>query len=565
MSMDIERLLENIQKPARYIGGEWNSVKKDFDSARVKVALCFPDAYEIGMSHLGLKILYHLLNEAKGVVCERVFMPWFDMQERLRKESALLFSLESKRPLSDFDIIGFSLEHELNYTNVLAMLSLSNIPLRSAERGAEYPLVIAGGICCVNPEPMADFFDAFFIGEAEEGILEIIEKITNYKLQINPKSQIPNSKTQILKELSKIEGVYVPSFYDVKYNDDGAIKSFTPKDASVPAVIKKRIVKDFENAYYPIKQIVPFIQIVHDRISLEVMRGCPNKCKFCQATAVYFPVRLRSADKILELAEKTYQATGHDEISLVSLSTGDHPQILEIVRGLTDRFISRRVSISLPSLRAEDMLRSLPELISSIKKTGFTFAPEAGSQRLRDSLNKRLDITKLYDCAAQAAKNGWRRVKLYFMIGLPGETEEDLSQIKELVKNIPAQKTISVSYFVPKPHTDFETESMVDMESLKQKQEFLCRALKVKGVDLKWHDINMSFLEAVLSRGDRRASAVILRAYELGARFDSWKEGFNSQIWQKAFESSGIDPGFYLYRKKGQDEVMPWKHIQVLI
>ncbi|PIW66149.1 MAG: B12-binding domain-containing radical SAM protein [Candidatus Omnitrophica bacterium CG12_big_fil_rev_8_21_14_0_65_43_15] len=565
MSMDIERLLENIQKPARYIGGEWNSVKKDFDSARVKVALCFPDAYEIGMSHLGLKILYHLLNEAKGVVCERVFMPWFDMQERLRKESALLFSLESKRPLSDFDIIGFSLEHELNYTNVLAMLSLSNIPLRSAERGAEYPLVIAGGICCVNPEPMADFFDAFFIGEAEEGILEIIEKITNYKLQINPKSQIPNSKTQILKELSKIEGVYVPSFYDVKYNDDGAIKSFTPKDASVPAVIKKRIVKDFENAYYPIKQIVPFIQIVHDRISLEVMRGCPNKCKFCQATAVYFPVRLRSADKILELAEKTYQATGHDEISLVSLSTGDHPQILEIVRGLTDRFISRRVSISLPSLRAEDMLRSLPELISSIKKTGFTFAPEAGSQRLRDSLNKRLDITKLYDCAAQAAKNGWRRVKLYFMIGLPGETEEDLSQIKELVKNIPAQKTVSVSYFVPKPHTDFETESMVDMESLKQKQEFLCRALKVKGVDLKWHDINMSFLEAVLSRGDRRASAVILRAYELGARFDSWKEGFNSQIWQKAFESSGIDPGFYLYRKKGQDEVMPWKHIQVLI
>jgi len=563
--MDIERLLENIQKPARYIGGEWNSVKKDFDSARVKVALCFPDAYEIGMSHLGLKILYHLLNEAKGVVCERVFMPWFDMQERLRKESALLFSLESKRPLSDFDIIGFSLEHELNYTNVLAMLSLSNIPLRSAERGAEYPLVIAGGICCVNPEPMADFFDAFFIGEAEEGILEIIEKITNYKLQINPKSQIPNSKTQILKELSKIEGVYVPSFYDVKYNDDGAIKSFTPKDASVPAVIKKRIVKDFENAYYPIKQIVPFIQIVHDRISLEVMRGCTNKCKFCQATAVYFPVRLRSADKILELAEKTYQATGHDEISLVSLSTGDHPQILEIVRGLTDRFISRRVSISLPSLRAEDMLRSLPELISSIKKTGFTFAPEAGSQRLRDSLNKRLDITKLYDCAAQAAKNGWRRVKLYFMIGLPGETEEDLSQIKELVKNIPAQKTISVSYFVPKPHTDFETESMVDMESLKQKQEFLCRALKVKGVDLKWHDINMSFLEAVLSRGDRRASAVILRAYELGARFDSWKEGFNSQIWQKAFESSGIDPGFYLYRKKGQDEVMPWKHIQVLI
>lgn len=357
----------------------------------------------------------------------------------------------------------------------------------------------------------------------------------------------------------------MPSFYDVKYNDDGAIKSFTPKDASVPAVIKKRIVKDFENAYYPIKQIVPFIQIVHDRISLEVMRGCPNKCKFCQATAVYFPVRLRSADKILELAEKTYQATGHDEISLVSLSTGDHPQILEIVRGLTDRFISRRVSISLPSLRAEDMLRSLPELISSIKKTGFTFAPEAGSQRLRDSLNKRLDITKLYDCAAQAAKNGWRRVKLYFMIGLPGETEEDLSQIKELVKNIPAQKTISVSYFVPKPHTDFETESMVDMESLKQKQEFLCRALKVKGVDLKWHDINMSFLEAVLSRGDRRASAVILRAYELGARFDSWKEGFNSQIWQKAFESSGIDPGFYLYRKKGQDEVMPWKHIQVLI
>jgi len=528
--MDIEKLLENIQKPGRYIGNEWNVSRKDFDSVKVKIALCFPDAYEIGMSHLGFKILYHLLNEQPGVVCERVFMPWIDFQAALQREGALLFSLESKRPLAEFDIIGFSLEHELSYTNVLAVLSLAGIPLKSSERSDKFPLIIGGGVCVVNPEPMADFFDAFFIGEAEEGILEIMRVIARSKAEGRATKQSP--RADVLKDLAAIEGMYVPSLYSAK------------------TVIKKRIVKDFGNAYYPVKQIVPYIQIVHDRIALEIMRGCPNNCNFCQATSVYRPLRIRSVDRILQLAEEAYQATGYDEISLVSLSTGDYPHIAELVKALTDRFQSRKVSISLPSLRAEDMLVNLPQLISSIKKTGLTFAPEAGSQRLRDAINKRLDIEKLYECTQAAAKNGWRSVKLYFMIGLPGETEEDLAQIKGLIRKIPMQATASFSYFVPKPHTKFQNETMDSMDSLLKKKAFLEKDLKMKGVTLRWHDIRMSMVEAALSRGDRRLSEVILKAFTLGARFDSWSEHFNYSIWQEA----GIE-------SVSRTEPLPWAHI----
>jgi len=560
--MDIEKLLENVQRPARYIGSEWNVVKKDFDACSVKVALCFPDAYEIGMSHLGFKILYHLLNEQKGVVCERVFTPWFDMQEVLKREGVKLFSLESKRPLTDFDIAGFSLGHELNYTNVLSMLSLAGIPLKSSGRSDNFPIIVGGGVCCVNPEPMADFFDAFLIGEAEEAVLEIVEKVKRKK---------EKGKSEILKDLAKIEGMYIPSFYDVEYNDDKTIKSFKPKDASVPAKIKKRIVKDFENSYYPVKQIVPYIQVVHDRISLEIMRGCPNRCYFCQATSFYRPLRLRSAQSLLELAEKTYKETGYDEISLVSLSSGDHPQILEIVENMTKRFAGRKVSLSLPSLRAEDILGSLPRLISTIKKTGLTFAPEAGTQRMRDSINKRLDIEKLYACVIEAAKNGWRHVKLYFMIGLPGEKEEDIAGIAELAAKIsrpdqalgkpPISVTVSVSYYVPKPHTPFELEPMADTATLKERQALLQKAIKNKRAELKWHNAEMSFIEAVFSRGDRRLSEVVLKAHELGARFDSWREGFNLQLWKGAFNSAGVDPDFYLYRKREKNEILPWSHI----
>jgi len=564
----IETMLIGVSRPGRYLGNEWNVVKKDFDAAVVKIALCFPDAYEIGMSHLGFKILYHLLNEQPGVVCERVFTPWLDMQGLLKREEIPIFSLESKRPLVDFDIVGFSLGHELNYTNVLAMLSLAGIPLKSVQRADNFPLIIAGGVCVVNPEPLADFIDAFFIGEAEEGILEIVSKYQSVKV-----SSEKNSKQVLLSELAKIEGVYVPSFYEVSYNDDNTIKSFTPKYDFASAIIKKRIVKDFENSYYPVKQIVPYVQIVHDRISLEIMRGCPNRCHFCQATSVYRPVRLRSLDKVLQLAEQAYELTGYDEISLVSLSTGDHPQAREMVSNLIDRFNARKVGVSLPSLRAEDMLNALPQLISSIKKTGLTFAPEAGSQRLRDFVNKRLDIEKLHACINEAAKNGWQRIKLYFMIGLPSETEEDIALIAELVSKIsrrdpaagrpPISVTVSVSFFVPKPHTKFESEPMLGMSQIKHRQEFLQKVLRIKGAELKWHDIQMSFLEAVLSRGDRRVSEVLLKAFELGARFDSWHEGFNFSIWQKAFEETGVNPDFYLYRPRNNGEILPWAHINV--
>ena len=574
--MDIEKLLEKVQKPARYIGNEWNASKKDFDSAKLNVALCFPDLYEIGMSHLGFKILYHLLNEQEGIVCERFFTPWSDMRHVLKEQGMPLFSLESRRALADFDIIGFSIAYELSYTNILSILSLSGIPFRACERGDNFPIIIAGGVSCFNPEPIAEFFDAFFIGEAEEGILEIINtirkfQIPNSKLQTNSKFQITNYKQNVLRELAKIEGVYIPSFYDVSYNGDGTIKSFTPKESAAPPKIKKRIVADFENSYYPTRQIVPYIEIVHDRISLEIMRGCPNMCYFCSASAIYWPARRRSLDMILKQAEETYAATGYDEISLVSLSSGDHPQILQIAQELVARFKPRGISISLPSLRAEDMLSGLPQLISSIKKTGLTFSLEASSQRLRDYINKRLDFEKLYNCISQAAKSGWRHVKIYFMLGLPTETDEDSIAIAELIDKIsrpdmnigkPAiSVNVSISIFVPKPHTVFQLQPMLDLDTIKNHQAYLQKSLRFKGAVLKWHDSRVSFLEGVLSRGDRRLSSVILKAHELGARFDGWKECFDLTIWQEAFKQTGIDPAFYLYRQRSPDEILPWSHI----
>ncbi len=561
----IEAILEKVFKPGRYLGNEWNAVKKDFDNKAVKVALCFPDLYEIGMSHLGFKILYHFLNEEDNVVCERFFAPAADLHDILIQENLPLFSLESKRPLLDFDLIGFSLQHELSYTNILRMFFLSGIPPRSSDRDDSFPVIIAGGVCTSNPEPVADFFDAIFVGEAEEGFLDIIAKVKTGKEKVK-------SKIEILKELSKIEGVYIPSFYEVGYSQDGAIKSFTPKNEFALPVIKKRVVRDFNSAYYPTKQIVPYIQIVHDRISLEIMRGCPNRCNFCQATSIYRPVRVRSLETILKIAEETYQATGYEEISLVSLSTGDHPQILNIVQNLTERFKSRNVSISLPSLRAEDMLYNLPKYISSIKKTGLTFAPEAGSLRLRTVINKRLDIEKLFMFITEAAKNGWMHVKLYFMIGLPTEKEEDLAAIAEMIEKISRPDKISgkphinataaISFFVPRPHTAFETEPMAGIQTIKEKQAFLYKAIKTRGVNLKWHDLEMSFLEAVLSRGDRRLSRVIIKAYQLGAKFDSWKEHFNFKIWQEAFQAEGVDPHFYIYRERVSDEILPWSHVK---
>ena len=541
----LEEILPEVMKPGRYIGGEWNAVTKDFDAQEVKFCLCFPDTYEIGMSHLGSKILYHLLNEQEGVCCERAFAPWVDMEELMRKKGLALFSLESKRPLRDFDIVGFSLSYEMNYTNVLNMLDLAGIPFKAKDRGEEYPLVIAGGACVGNPEPMSQVFDAFLIGEAEEAALEM--------LQVFKEKKVPGtffSKNELLKRWSKIEGVYIPQF---------------------PKRIKKRIVRDFENAYYPTRQIVPYIQIVHDRISIEVMRGCPNRCAFCQATSIYSPCRTRSPETVLRLARETFSHTGYDEVSFVSLSTGDHPKILQIIKEAIAEFKDKGVSVSLPSLRIETMISELPTLIASIKKTGLTFAPEAGSERLRSVINKNIRIKKLDECVVETAKAGWRRVKLYFMIGLPSETDKDIEKIAELIlavanpnkdKNKPAVSvTASISPFVPKPHTPFQWEPMESQQALYNKRGILKKGIHKKSIKLKIHDIELSFLEAVLSRGDRKLADVIMLAWRKGAKFDGWQEFFKYQLWGEALRDCNIDPHFYVERKRDFKEILPWDHI----
>ncbi len=553
-------ILPQVMKPARYLGNEWNVVKKDFNSQRLKFCLCFPDVYEIGMSHVGFKILYHLLNEKEDIVCERVFTPWVDMESIMRDKKIPLFSLESKKSLREFDVIGFSLQYEMNYTNVLNMLDLASIPLKAKERSSEHPLVIAGGPCSFNPEPMAEFFDAILIGEAEEALPEMLEVIKATK-----------DKTKVLNQWLKMPGVYVPSFYLAEYNSDSTIKAIKPTEENTPKRIKKRIIKNFDSAYYPTRQIVPYIQIIHDRISLEVMRGCPNRCAFCQATSVYSPSRKRSLKNILRLAEETFKHTGHDEISLVSLSTGDHPQILKIMKKLIEMFKSKGVSISLPSLRIENVLRQFPQLISSIKKTGLTFAPEAGSERLRSVINKNIRIKKLDECVVETAKAGWRRVKLYFMIGLPSETDKDIEKIAELIlavanpnkdKNKPAVSvTASISPFVPKPHTPFQWEPMESQQALYNKRGILKKGIHKKSIKLKIHDIELSFLEAVLSRGDRKLADVIMLAWRKGAKFDGWQEFFKYQLWGEALRDCNIDPHFYVERKRDFKEILPWDHI----
>ncbi|MBM3253924.1 MAG: TIGR03960 family B12-binding radical SAM protein [Candidatus Omnitrophica bacterium] len=541
--MDIHNFLFNsllsVTKPARYIGKEINQVVKDFDRQDVKFALCFPDIYEVGMSHLGFKIIYGILNSLEGVVCERVFSPWGDFEELLIKNSIEIFSLESKRPLRDFDIIGFSISHELNYTNVLNILKLANIRLRSTERNDNDPLIIAGGYSCFNPEPIADFIDAFVIGEAEEVILEIIDVFRSHKC----------NKDGLLKELASLEGVYVPVLYEP------------------PKRIRKRIVSDFNNAYYPVKQIVPYISIIHDRISMEIMRGCVGSCRFCQAGMLTRPVRLRSPDKILELVKDTYISTGYEEISLVSLSSIDHPSIKEIIAELNKYFSPKGVGISLPSLRIENALKDIPLLISKTRKTTLTFAPEAGTERLLNVINKNIEIDGLFIAAEEAFRQGWRHLKLYFMIGLPTEKEEDLqgivilcrqlSQLKKKLDGHPAGINISLSSFIPKPHTPFQWEKMEDISMLKEKARFIKNSLKSRLFKVDVHNIESSFLEAVFSRGDKILSRVILTAFNSGCRFDNWTDKFDFNIWMDSFKKEGINPHNYL-NNRTFDDMFSW-------
>ena len=506
----LEEILPTVSKPGRYLGNEWNVVKKDLEKVDVKFALAFPDIYDIGMSYLGLRIIYGVLNNRNDVACERVFAPWIDFEERLREKKIPLFTLESKGFVKDFDIIGFSLTYEMNYTNVLNMLDLAGIPLRSKDRGDSFPLVIAGGPAAFNPLPMSDFIDAFVVGEGEEVALEIIDVYKKHKGQ---------NRSDLLKELSTLEGVSVPT---------------------VPKETKKRIVKNLDSAFYPTKELVPHIQIIHDRITLEIMRGCPFSCKFCQASNFYRPMRLRSQGKILQLAKEIYRNTGHNTISLLSLSSGNYPNIISLVSKLTDEFKAKGVGVSFSSLRSKDILRSLPALIAMIKKTGLTFAPEAGSDRLRKIIDKDIDTEEIISACDEAFKLGWRRVKFYFMIGLPTENKSDLEGVADFIYRVLRLKkgteiSVSINAFVPKVHTPFENEKMDSLETLMEKQRFLRGRLQNRRIKVKFHNAKLSIMEGKFSRPDKGLSEAIYRAWRKGAKFDSWQELFNFSIWEEVF------------------------------
>lgn len=563
-----EEILEKIYKPARYLGNEWNVSKKDLNSACLKVALCFPDLYEVGMSHLGFRIVHGLLNGIEGVVCERVFVPAEDLELLLRKDNIPLSSLESNTPLSKFDIIGFSLSYELSFINVLNILELSNIPLKAKERNQAHPLIIAGGYACNNPEPVADFFDCFLIGEAEESILELIDKVKVAKIR-------GKIRKQLLQDLSQIEGLYAPCLYTMEYNQDGTIKSFMPKDNSVPAKIKKRVVLDLDKAFFPRRWVVPYIQIVHDRAILEIMRGCPNNCRFCQAKSIYHPYRVRSQAKIIELTESLLKNSGYEEISLLGLSCGDHPQVQQILRQLISLYSDRGIGISLPSLKAKNYISNLPFLLTAIKRAGLTFAPEAGSERLRRIINKNIQIKALFKIIKSAYTVGYRHIKLYFMIGLPYEELKDLDAIVKLAADVVNLRkkidgkfgsvTLSICAFSPKPHTAFERLSMDSLEELKRKRAYLYYKLRrsngTKAIKMDFHDLGMSFIETVLSRSDRKVNQVIYNAFKLGARGTSGKDRFNFDLWLEAFHQAQINPYFYANRKIGSHEILSWDHI----
>ncbi len=544
-----EDLLLSVHRPAQYIGNEWNAPKKDFASCAISFALGFPDLYEIGMSNLGLRIIYGVLNSIPDVVCERFFAVEADMEALLRNSNSRLSSWETNQELMRFDILGFSLGSELNYTNVLSILELSGLPLQSSLRDSQYPLVIAGGPCTLNPEPMADFFDLFIIGEAEEAVVEVLNLYRKYKSDY--KSGVL-TKAVLLLELSRIEGVYVPALY-----------TSTLK-------VKKRVVKDFDSSFFPCNWMVPYVQTVHDRITLEIMRGCPNRCRFCQARAQYYPLRIRSREKVLSLASSAYAASGYEELSLAGLSVSDYPDLEKLVTDLTSTFKDQAVNLSLPSLKAKALLGNVSTLIAKIKKTGLTFAPEAGTQRLRQALAKDFSEEEFFKAIEEAYQAGYQHLKLYFLIGLPGETEEDLkgiinlaktaSELKRKIKGGPAQINISINPLIPKPHTPLQWLKMESIATIREKQSFLRSYCKNKRFKLNFHNLEMGFIEGILSRGDRLLGKVILAAYRKGARFDAWPNSFSFAKWQEAFSEAGLDAEGYL-SEKSTSQLLPWDFI----
>lgn len=562
----LDQVLPLVKKPARYAGGEWNAVHKNWGEVLLKVAFAFPDVYEVGMSHLGLQILYGIVNSRPDALMERVFAPWPDMAERMREHEILLFTLESKRPLKDFDVVAFTLQYEMSFSNILYMLDLAGIPLHSDRRSEEDPLLIAGGPCAFNPEPLADFIDLFVIGEGEEAINELLDVIAVGK-------QEKLSKRELLLKTTEIPGVYVPSFYHVYHGEDGAFSKIAPVDKSVPERVSKRAIKDMDSVPFPLRPVVPSTEVVHDRMMIEVMRGCTRGCRFCQAGMIYRPVREKERGTVLRQAAELVKSTGYDELSLVSLSTSDYTPVQGVVKSLVDEHAARGVSVSLPSLRADQFSVELAKEVQRVRRSSLTFAPEAGTQRLRDVINKGVTEDDLMEAVGAAFREGWRSVKLYFMIGLPTESVADLDGICRLAREVLAlgrrtgvprgrlKVTVSASSFVPKAHTAFQWEPQAPLKSLKEKQAYLSEKVRDRGLTLNYHDAGVSFIEAVFARGDRRLGMVLSKAFELGCKFDGWSEHFNLERWLKAFKSAGLDPAWYAYRRYGYSDPLPWDHI----
>ena len=567
-------ILLNIEKPARYIGGEVNSVMKDKDKVDIRFAMCFPDVYEIGMSHLGIQILYDMFNRREDTWCERVYSPWLDLDKVLREKNIPLFALESQDPVRDFDFLGITIQFEMCYTNILQILDLSHIPLHAADRTETDTIVIGGGPCAYNPEPLAEFFDIFYIGEGETVYDELLDTYKAWK-------KSGGSRKEFLRQAARIEGLYVPQFYDAAYNEDGTIAAFTPNDPCAPSKVRKQVVMDVTDAPYPMKPVVPYIKATQDRVVLEIQRGCIRGCRFCQAGMIYRPTRERSVETLKEYARTMLKNTGHEEISLSSLSSSDYSKLNDLVTFLIEEFKDRGINISLPSLRIDAFSLDVMSKVQDIRKSSLTFAPEAGSQRMRDVINKGLTEEEILTGAGQAFEGGWTKVKLYFMLGLPTETEEDMKEIARLTDRVArryyeipkedrhgkCQITASSSFFVPKPFTPFQWAAMYPAEEYDRRAHLVNdefrEQLNRKSLKYNWHDAQGTVLEGVMARGDRRVGKVIEEAYRLGCLFDSWTETFRNDLWMQAFDNTCVDIDFYNQRMRGKDEIFPWDFIDI--